>query len=247
MAYTTVFKRYELKYLLTPEQRERLLPVISTHMQEDAYGSTTVRNVYYDTESYRLIRHSLEKPIFKEKLRLRSYATVTPADTVFVELKRKYDGVVYKRRHPRAEAEATAWMEAGEHPHAMGQIAGEINYFLSYYRPLAPRVFLSYEREAYFAKEGDLRLTLDSRILARTDALSLTAPPYGTPLIPDGMSLLELKCAGGIPLWMVRFLSEEGIRRISFSKYGTAYRHIIYPTLFSKEALCHEKSFSGTF
>ena len=247
MAYTTVFKRYELKYLLTDAQKERLLAIMPDEMHEDAYGRTVIRNVYYDTESYRLIRRSLEKPIFKEKLRLRSYATAAPSDTVFAELKRKVNGVVYKRRHPMAECEAAAWLQGGTAPTATGQIVREIGYFLSYYGPLAPRVFLSYEREAFCAEDGDLRITFDKSILARRDDLSLTSPPYGIPLLPEGRTLMELKCGGGLPLWMVRFLSEEGIGKISFSKYGTAYKTLIYPTLFSKEAYCNERSFSGAF
>ena len=98
MSYTNVFKRYELKYLLTPAQRDAVLLGIAPYMQLDRYGHTTIRNIYFDTGDYRLIRRSIEKPAYKEKLRVRSYRLVGSDDTVFVELKKKYDGVVYKRR-----------------------------------------------------------------------------------------------------------------------------------------------------
>ena len=108
MAFQTVFKRYELKYMLTLEQKEKILEAMSPHMQLDRYGRTTIRNIYFDTDSYRLIRRSIEKPAYKEKIRMRSYAQATADSTVFVELKKKYEKVVYKRRLPLCEADAMA-------------------------------------------------------------------------------------------------------------------------------------------
>lgn len=245
MAYTTHFMRHELKFLLPRAAKERFLACLTPHMRPDAFGKTTIRSLYYDTESYRLIRHSIERPIFKEKLRLRSYETVTPDGTVFAELKRKYNGVVYKRRLPLPEATATAWLAGGPPPDGGDPVTEEIAYFLSFYGRLYPRVFLSYEREAYFSEEGDFRVTLDENILARTTDLSLTAPPYGEGLLPADCLLLELKCAGGIPLFMTRFLTKERIYKTSFSKYGTAYRTLIHPTLYQSEVHHDEKSLSG--
>ena len=109
MAYQSVFKRYELKYLLTQEQKERVLEAMAPYMELDKYGRTTIRNLYYDTDSFRLIRHSIEKPAYKEKLRIRSYSKADPYSPVFVELKKKYDSVVYKRRLAMAETEAIGW------------------------------------------------------------------------------------------------------------------------------------------
>ena len=228
MAYITVFKRNELKYLLTEEQCRRVMAAIAPYMEADAYGRTTIRNVYYDTDTYRLIRHSIEKPAFKEKLRLRSYAEVTEDGTVFAEIKRKYHGTVYKRRLPLTEREATAWLSGERPPGLHGQIASEIDYFISYYETLAPRVFLSYEREAYFEREGTMRVTFDRTVLARCEALSLREGIFGTPLLPEGTVLMELKCAGGMPLFMAKLLSREEIRKTSFSKYGTAYTTLIF-------------------
>lgn len=153
MAVQTVFKRYELKFLLTAEQKMRLLPEIKQHMQLDKYGRTLIKNLYFDTDTYRLIRRSLEKPDYKEKLRIRSYGTTTPDSTVFVELKKKYDGVVYKRRIPMAERAAMAWL-CGEENAPDSQIAREIRYFAGFYETLHPTVFLSYEREALLLQGG---------------------------------------------------------------------------------------------
>lgn len=238
MAYQAVFKRYELKYLLTPEQKRQVLEAMAPHMALDKYGRTTIRNIYFDTDNYRLVRRSIDRPAYKEKLRIRSYHQATKDSTVFVELKKKYESVVYKRRISMPEAEAMDWVCGGPHCRQDTQIAREIDYFLGYYRTLRPAVFLSYEREAYFARDGgDFRVTFDDTILCRETDLSLTAPVYGTPLLPEGKILMEIKCSGGIPIWMTQALSRAQIYKASFSKYGTAYETMIYPQL--KEAASH--------
>lgn len=232
MAYQTVFQRYELKYMLPQAQKEQLLQVMAPYMEADSYGRTTIRNLYFDTDDYRLIRHSIEKPVYKEKLRLRSYGRATAQSTVFAELKRKSCGVVYKRRVSMTEQEAMDWLAYQHKDPRQGQIGREIDYFMDFYQTLKPRVFLSYERQAYYAKDGSgFRVTFDENILCRQEALSLCAQAYGTPILPEGMVLMELKCSGMIPLWMTDFLSREKIYKTSFSKYGTVYQKIIYPTL----------------
>ena len=228
MAVQTVFKRYELKFLLTAEQKMRLLPEIKQHMQLDKYGRTLIKNLYFDTDTYRLIRRSLEKPDYKEKLRIRSYGETTPDATVFVELKKKYDGVVYKRRIPMQERAAMAWL-CGEENTPDSQIAREIRYFAGFYETLHPTVYLSYEREAYYCKDGsDIRLTFDDNILCRQEELSLCGGNYGTPLLAGGQVLMEIKSPGGIPLWLTSLLSREKLYKTSFSKYGAAYQTIIF-------------------
>ena len=234
MAFQTVFKRFELKYMLTQDQKEKVLQAIKPYMELDEYGRTTIRNIYYDTDTYLLIRRSNEKPEYKEKLRIRSYEQATPESTVFVELKKKYKSVVYKRRISLSETEAMEWIAGEHHCRKTTQISEEVDYFLDYYKTLHPAVFLSYEREAYYTKEkSDFRVTFDDRILCRESDLSLESPPYGTEILPEGMVLMEIKCSGGIPLWMVKVLSENSIYKTSFSKYGTAYRMMIYPKLQS--------------
>lgn len=232
MAFQTVFKRCELKYLITPAQKEAVLSAMQPYMTADRYGRTTIRNLYYDTDTYLLIRRSIEKPLYKEKLRIRSYHKANVDSTVFVELKKKYKGVVYKRRIPLPYGEAVAWLSGEKRATTHTQIANEIDYCLGYYGTLHPTVFLSYEREAYYAEDGtDFRVTFDDTVLCRQTDLSLESDVYGTPILPDNTILMEIKCSGGIPLWMTNVLSEHKIYKTSFSKYGTAYRTWIYQHL----------------
>lgn len=232
MAFQTVFKRYELKYMLTKEQKDKILQAMAPYMVPDQYGRTQIRNIYFDTDNYRLIRHSIEKPAYKEKLRIRSYGKADPDSTVFVELKKKYKHVVYKRRISMSEHEAMAWVLGQCHCRKDTQISEEVDYFLKYYEVLQPAVFLSYEREAYYAKDDpQFRVTFDDTILFLQEDISMESDAYGMPILPDGKVLMEIKCAGSIPLWMTRLLSEEHIYKTSFSKYGTVYQTMIYPKL----------------
>lgn len=232
MDYQAVFKRYEIKYLLTMEQKKHLLEVMKPYMALDKYGRTTIRNVYFDTDNYRLIRHSIEKPAYKEKLRIRSYSQADSHSPVFVELKKKYDGVVYKRRLSMQEKQAMDWLCGKGSSMEASQIASEIDYFLHYYQTLRPAVFLSYEREAFYCRQGgDFRMTFDDCILARREEISLESGVWGTPILEEGKVLMEVKTSGGIPLWLTRFLTEERIFKTSFSKYGMAYETLIFPKL----------------
>ena len=237
MAYQTVFQRHELKYLLTKTQKEKVLQGMEAYMSLDQYGRTTIRNIYFDTDNYRLVRRSIEKPTYKEKLRIRSYSQAEPDSTVFVELKKKYKKVVYKRRISLPEEEAMEWVLGQRHCHSDSQIAEEVDYFLDYYQFPHPVAFLSYEREAYYAKDhSDFRVTFDDTILCRQEDLSLESEIYGVSLLPPDTVLMEIKCSGGIPLWMTHLLSKERIYQTSFSKYGTAYQKVIFPNL-NKEAV----------
>lgn len=227
MAYQATFKRYEIKYLLTKQQKQAVLQAMEPYMRLDSYGRTTIRNIYFDTDTYRLIRRSLEKPAYKEKLRIRSYRTAAPDDPVFVELKKKYKSVVYKRRLVLTEAQAMDSFQNGVPLPVHSQIGDEIEYFRSYYENLHPSVLLSYEREAFYALDGgDFRITFDENILYRTYDFSLRSEVYGTPLLNNDTTLMELKTSGGLPLWMSHELNQLKVYRISFSKYGLAYRQI---------------------
>lgn len=149
MSIQTVFKRYELKYMLTEQQKEKVLQAMEPYMALDQYGRTVIRSIYFDTDNYRLIRRSIEKPAYKEKLRIRSYSQAEPGSPVFVELKKKYKKIVYKRRISLPELEAMEWIQGTRQCPKECQIAREINDFLEYYDALYPAVFLSCEREAF--------------------------------------------------------------------------------------------------
>lgn len=232
LAYQSIFKRYELKFMLTLEQKELILKTIEPHMALDKYGRTTIRNLYFDTDDFLLIRRSIEKPTYKEKLRVRSYDIATDDSEVFVELKKKFKHVVYKRRIVMPHKEAMAWLTGECQQERHTQICDEVDYFLEFYKNLHPTVYLSYEREAYYSKDGsDFRVTFDDNILCRETQLSLSEEPYGTPVLEEGKVLMELKCSGAVPMWLTKVLSENRIFKTSFSKYGTAYRNLIFPKL----------------
>ncbi len=227
MSYQMTFRRYELKYLLNRQEKEQLLQAMKPHMRLDAYGRTTIRNIYMDTDTFRLIRRSMEKPVYKEKLRIRSYQPVRKEDPVFVELKKKYRSVVYKRRLQLPEEFVMESFQKDEPLPVHSQIGEEIQYFRNYYGALHPAVFLSYEREAYYAlDQSDFRVTFDENIRYRREDFSLGSEIYGVPLLEEGQTLMEIKTSLGIPLWMTHVLTRCHIYKTSFSKYGSAYWHM---------------------
>lgn len=232
MNYQNVFKRYELKYIITKEQQKLLLEVMNEYMEPDKFGKSTICNIYFDTPSKILIRRSNEKPIYKEKLRIRSYGIASSDTTVFVELKKKYNKVVYKRRISMGESDAMNYIGEGIKPRVESQITKEINYFCELYSDLEASLFMSYERKAFFSKnDSNFRMTFDENILCRDYDLNLKAGIYGYSLLADDMVLLEVKTSMGIPLWLTKFLSENKLYKTSFSKYGNAYKSLILPKL----------------
>lgn len=287
-----VFSRIEQKYLLTQTQVDLLLPILHQYMDSDKFnldGKTyPISNIYFDTPADELIIKSLEKPIYKEKLRLRSYGQAKLTDTVFFELKKKYDGVVYKRRTPLILSEAYAFIENGtlpqmvqklqipqnqknlqnaqvlqstqtpktmqntqllqnaqnsqnatffqdsQYPKINLQVFKEIQNLLERY-PLIPKLFLSYDRLAFFCKnDSDFRLTLDKNIQSRRNDLRLESKIYGEQLLQDGQWLMEAKAFKAFPLWFVHFLSEHQITQTSFSKYGAEFTRYAKNTKHAK-------------
>ena len=219
-----VFQRREIKYLITKEQKAWLLSQMAAYITDDTYGRNTICNLYYDTPSYLLIRRSLEGTAFKEKLRLRSYGAAKSGSETFIELKRKCQSLVYKRRMGLPEAEAMAYL-AGKRTGTNTQISQEIDYFLGHYQSLHPTVFLSYDREAFYGIDTpDFRITFDENILWRNQALSLCDGIYGAPILASNQVLMELKIPDAIPLWFSALLAEKRIYKTSFSKYGMAYQ-----------------------
>ncbi len=224
MRIQNVFKRYEIKYMISRRQQEKIMHGMEAYMTGDEYGRSTICNLYFDTSSYLLIRRSIEHPVYKEKLRLRSYGTAEPDSQVFLELKKKYQSVVYKRRIEIAEWDAMNCVR-GKAKLGDTQIERELDYFLRQYQYPQPAVFLSYEREAFYAKdEREFRVTFDENILWRDSDLSLCAGAYGTPVLEEGQVLMEIKTGTSIPLWMTSLLTENHIYKTSFSKYGTVYK-----------------------
>lgn len=235
----TSFSRYEVKYFLTPAQKQALMPLLLEHFSVDEYGQHTISNIFYDTDTYEVTRASIEKPIYKEKLRIRAYGTPDPqTGKLFIELKKKYRHVVYKRRIVVSPPEARAFLEEGTFPpHADPQITAEIAHFLAMHHP-KPKVFLSYDRIALFGLEDpDLRITFDTNLRWRDMDLDLCAGAYGAPILPDDRVLMEIKVPGTMPLWLAQALSENHIYRTSFSKVGTCYTNFILPQIFTKKVV----------
>lgn len=227
MSNNSIFERYEIKYLISADQRKKIMNAMAPYMRGDEYGKSTICNLYFDTPDYYLIRQSIEKPVYKEKLRVRSYGPAKPGSKVFVELKKKYRDVVYKRRVSLPERDAMFYLGSDLTGGLPGQIGSEIDYFRFFYRDLAPKVYISYDREAFYAKDDDtFRVTFDENIQWRDYDLSLTPKPYGEAILQPGQSLMEIKVSSAMPLWMVKALSDNHIYKTSFSKYGRAYEAI---------------------
>ena len=217
------FKRCEMKYLLSDEQRARLEDAMSAHMVPDQYGPSIVMNVYCDTPSSLLIRRSLEKPRYKEKVRLRSYGALKPGQPVFLELKKKSNGIVYKRRCTMPLERAEAFLACQGDPQT--QIERELDFSIKRYGGLEKSAFIAYDREAFYDRDDhEFRMTFDVRVRVRWDRLTLSEDSRGEQILPNGQNLLEVKAGGAMPLWLARFLSEERIFKASFSKYGYAYQ-----------------------
>lgn len=222
--FNTVFKRYEKKYHLNGEQYSKFWEVVKQYMQIDEYGESTICNLYFDTADYELIRTSIERPVYKEKLRLRSYGVPKQEDTVFLEIKKKFKGIVYKRRIALSLEDANESLKRGAVDEEKGQIAREINYFLEKYQPI-PRVYIAYDRIALFGKEdADLRMTFDFRVRSRKEDLDLAAGDAGELLLPEDNVILEVKVKDAYPMWLIQALEEFEIYPCSFSKYGNVYK-----------------------
>ena len=224
----SIFERYETKYLLNKRQRLFLEQVIGGRMRPDEHGESTICNIYYDTPDYLLARRSLEKPVYKEKIRMRSYGPVYGETEVFLELKKKYDGIVYKRRISLPLKCAEDYMDGRCVMPASSQIGREIDWFCKSYGSLMPAAHISYDRNAWFDRsDPELRITMDRNILWQTEDCSLSTLPFGHSLLSAGESLMEIKTASAIPMWLVSLLNEAEIRPTSFSKYGMAYTAIM--------------------
>ena len=223
-----IFERHEMKFLLNTQQRCYLEHAILPRMRPDEHGESTVCNVYYDTPDYLLIRRSMEHPIYKEKIRMRSYGPAYGDTPVFLELKKKYNGIVYKRRISLPLDKAEAFMHREIPMPQDSQIGREIDWFCLSYENLRPAAHISYDRDAWFDRnDPELRITFDRNILWQTEDCSLSALPCGHSLLSAGESLLEIKTASSIPMWLVSVLDEAEIRKTSFSKYGSAYQAML--------------------
>lgn len=230
-----VFNRYENKYLLDSEAYYKFYDQLLEYMELDEFNKKhefySITNLYYDTAHNTLIRNSLAKPKYKEKLRLRAYGVPNQDTKVYLEIKKKVFGLVNKRRTSLKLNEAYDFVATGVEPELQDymnkQVIEEIKYFLTQY-DLQPKVYLSYDRKALFCKNNrDLRITFDTNIQSRRYDLKLEHGPYGEPLLEPGQWLMEVKAEKTIPVWLAKMLSEHQMYRTSFSKYGNEYKKMM--------------------
>ena len=236
--YRETFKRTEQKYLLDEQTYRKMIKELSGYAKVDQYGKTTICNIYYDTPDHKLVRRSLEKPLYKEKVRVRSYGTPSKGSTVFVELKKKYEGVVYKRRVDMSLEQSNAFSSERTLPMNNPQIEKELAYCFSLYEGLAPAMYLSYDRIALYASDDpEVRITFDSNVTYRENALDLSRGVWGSELLEKGERIMEIKIAGAMPMWLVRILDKLDIYPTSFSKYGAAYQKEMTNKNMEKESV----------
>lgn len=223
-----VFKRVEKKYLLSEDLYKKLFEKINNYITVDTYDFSTICNIYFDTDDYLLVNRSIEKPIYKEKVRLRSYGVPKKNSKVFLEIKKKYKGVVGKRRVSAPLKEFYTYFDTGKYPNVDTQIMNEINYCFKFYN-LKPKVFLAYDRYSYKGKDdSNFRITFDKNIRSRTDNLYLENGDNGMLLLDKNCYIMEVKTLGAYPLWFAQILSELNIYPTSFSKYGNVYKKQIF-------------------
>ena len=227
--FKDVFQRIEVKYLLSDRQYTELLKRLENMAAIDSYGRTSILNIYFDTPDFKLIERSLEKPVYKEKLRLRTYGVASDDTNAFIEIKKKYKGVVYKRRINMPYKEAMDYLTKDKELKERSQISDEIDYVKHFYKGLKPAMAISYDRIAMAGIEDpDLRITFDENIRWRTENLSLTEGNVGKDILLPGQHLMELKIAGAMSMELARILDELNIRKTSFSKYGRGYMEYMY-------------------
>lgn len=231
-----VFNRFENKYFMTEVMLNRVLAEIEQHMAPDKFNKDrktySISNIYYDTPDDYLIRTSLAKPTYKEKLRLRAYGVPDRNDMAFLEMKKKFNGLVNKRRTNIRLQEGYRFVANGGivslSEEMNPQVVREIASMIQRYGALEPKVMIAYDRLAYFEKGNqDLRVSFDTNIRSRRDDLRLENGNDGALLIPKGMWLMEIKTASAVPLWLTNLLAEEEIYKTSFSKYGHEFRSYI--------------------
>lgn len=224
-----IFERIEKKYILNPYQYAKLMLILYRYMELDEYGKHTISNIYFDTEDYALIRKSLEKPVYKEKLRLRAYRIPKDDSDAFIEIKKKYKGVVYKRRIGMKLFKAEDYLYSGicDRESFNNQIFNEIDYMKKMYT-LFPRVYIAYDRRAFFGKDDpDFRITFDENIVSRSDRLRLGHGSFDRRLLDRDFKLMEVKIQEAMPLWLSKTLSSLEIYSTSYSKYGEYYKQTI--------------------
>lgn len=226
------FQRKEKKYLLSTEKYQLLRERVAAHMSLDQYGRHTISSIYYDTEDYQMIRQSLDKPEYREKFRVRAYGNCQKNSQVFMEIKKKFVGVVYKRRIAVDYPLIDQFNQENDLPDfektTDTQIAHEINWLFKT-KELSPKVMIAYDREALFdPTDDDFRITFDFNMRWRDRELDLSQGSHGEKIAPEIDVLMEVKALGAYPRWFADILTELAIYPGSFTKFGETYKRYLY-------------------
>ncbi|MCL1882091.1 MAG: polyphosphate polymerase domain-containing protein [Oscillospiraceae bacterium] len=256
-----VFKRLEIKYIMDSERYKHITDFLTRYMNLDEFNQGgnfySIANIYYDTVDHNIIRQSVAKPKYKEKLRLRAYGVPELDDKVYLEIKKKYKGIVYKRRVTMKLHEAYDFINTWEVPaekskkFVRNQVFQELKHTLNFYNPV-PMIYLAYDRIAYFGKspdEGgpgrDLRISFDFNVRTRRENTGLELGDHGEQLLPGGKVIMEVKSATPLPQWLLDYFAEHGMRRGSFSKYGQEYKRFIKRQLEDGRSIIEPATITG--
>lgn len=226
--FQSKFKRIEKKYLIHQSKLEKLNHIFKNYLEKDDYAISTISNLYFDTDNYYMIRSSIEKAAYKEKLRMRSYdASPKDSSKVFLEIKKKFEKVIYKRRISTSLAKGNEYLLKRENVLESSQIKDEIDWMFKINKDLKPMMYIYYDRFSLKAKDGsELRITFDHNILYRNYDLDIKKGIYGDKLLDDDYFIMEIKVEGAYPIWLSHILDQLEIYPRPFSKYGYAYKQI---------------------
>lgn len=216
--YINNFQRVEEKYLITKEQKGKLLSLIKDYICKDDYYISNIYNIYYDTDNNDLIINSLEKPIYKDKFRIRSYGEPKQDDYVFLEMKTKYKKIVGKRRIKVKLNEIDNILSSKDNNN---EILNEIKYYYNYYN-LKKSIFIAYDRESFKGQNDDIRITFDNNLRSKRTNLEFNDKDT-TKYFNEDLYIMEIKTYYTFPLWLAKTLSNLEIYPTSFSKYGKIY------------------------
>ncbi|MBQ2660242.1 polyphosphate polymerase domain-containing protein [Candidatus Saccharibacteria bacterium] len=240
-----VFRRVEKKYLISKEEKDLILKLIKKHVRKNKYFQSTVCSIYFDTKNDDLIIKQVDKPLdkasFREKVRLRSYNVPKMEDYIFFELKTKHregkDKLSDKRRFQFLLKDYYDWEKGRATLEEIAkrkiektndvQVARELEYIIKYLN-LAPKILIACERESYEGKEDkQLRLTFDDGLRYRSKDLKLEKGANGKKFFEGEKNIImEIKAAGGMPLWLVEALNKLKAYPQPFSKYGKIYQQM---------------------
>ncbi len=238
--YVSNFKRVEKKYMFTLDKYNELMKRLDNKLDPNEFPNSSILNIYFDTDNYNLAIKSIQKPIYKEKIRLRSYNVPNENSKLFLELKKKYKGVVGKRRIAISKTQYEEYLNTGTISDAENkQIFEEIDYAYKRYS-LKPKIMVAYDRVAYYLKENhDIRITFDFNLRSRTTDLDLFMGDAGKKFFVNDTVILEIKSCEAIPIWLAKLLNELEIYPTSFSKYGEIYKkHILNSKENDTYAVC---------